>query len=151
MLSGIAVCSPRLSRNTYLHGVGLGFAGVQLQSGTRWVPVVLTARTGVFKVSARGWTATAEFDSVGPSRARTWFCPISVWAFALEVAWSEASSSKDRSIVAPLTPPDEIVVIVQLNQPAVVATPSGGSATAECRAWGADTADSPPGASRPGS
>src|SRR5207253_8058149 len=111
MLSGIAVCSPRLSRNTYLHGVGLGFAGVQLQSGTRWVPVVLTARTGVFKVSARGWTATTEFDSVGPSRARTWFCPISVWAFALEVAWSEASSSKDRSIVAPLTPPEALICL----------------------------------------
>src|SRR5438128_118613 len=39
MLSGMAVSSPRLSRNTYLQGVVSG----NLQSGTMWMPVVLTA------------------------------------------------------------------------------------------------------------
>src|ERR1700693_4573512 len=76
MLAGIAVCSPRLSRNTYLHGVVLGELAVQLQSGTMWIPVVLTARIGVLRLSASGCAPTAEFESVGPRSARArspWF------------------------------------------------------------------------------
>src|SRR2546423_14101158 len=70
MLSGMAVCSPRLSRKTYLHGVGSGL----LQLGTMLMPVVLTARIGVFSFSASGGTPTAEVDRVGPSRDMTWGC-----------------------------------------------------------------------------
>src|SRR3989442_161355 len=65
MLVGIADSSPRLSRKTYLHGSVLG----KLQSGTMWIPVVLTARIGILKLSAKGCTATAELESVGPRRA----------------------------------------------------------------------------------
>src|SRR5260370_30479163 len=123
MLSGIAVSSPRLSRNTYLHGVVVGFAAVQLQSGTMWIPLVLTARIGVFKLSARGGTATAELDSVGPSSARTWFDSIRVWAFACEVALSEVSSSKEISIIAPLTPPDALICLAASFMPSRLCGP----------------------------
>src|SRR4029077_7140171 len=117
MLSGIAVSSPRLSRNTYLHGAVFGLAAVQLQSGTMWMPVVLTARIGVFRLSARGCTATAEFESVGPSRARSCDDWISVCAFWAEVAASEASSCTSRSIIAPLTPPAALICLTASMAP----------------------------------
>ncbi|MDQ6779388.1 MAG: hypothetical protein M3071_24880 [Actinomycetota bacterium] len=47
----------------YVHGYG--------QSPTMCSPVVLTASTGVRRLSAIGWAATAEFDKVGPSWATT--------------------------------------------------------------------------------
>src|SRR5215472_9068423 len=108
MLSGIAVCSPRLSRKTYLHGVSDG----KLQSGTMWIPVVLTARIGVFKFSDRGCTATAELDNVGPSTAITWDSWIRPCAFCADCALSEASSSTVRSILAPLTPPEALICLI---------------------------------------
>src|SRR5438046_9426168 len=98
MLSGIAVCSPRLSRKMYLHGVVDG----ALQSGTMWMPVVLVASIGVFRLSASGCAPTAELDSVGPSSARTWFCWISDCVFCEEIAWSEVWSSSVRSLWGPL-------------------------------------------------
>src|ERR1700720_2505550 len=101
MLSGIAVSSPRLSRNTYLHGVVFG----KLQLGTMLMPVVLTARIGVLRLSASGCTATAEFESVGPRSARSWSDWIMVWATVADWALSEASSLTVSAIVAPLTPP----------------------------------------------
>src|SRR5258708_7759531 len=101
MLSGIAVSSPRLSRNTYRHGTVLG----KLQLGTMLMPVVLTARIGVRCCSASGWTATAELESVGPRRARSWSDRIIVWATWADCDWVEASSFTVSSIVAPLTPP----------------------------------------------
>ncbi len=76
MLAGIADSSPRLSRKTYLQGTVDG----ALQLGTMLIPVVLTARIGILKLSASGWTATAELDSVGPSRASGWTCWKRVWA-----------------------------------------------------------------------
>src|SRR5207248_515405 len=99
MLSGIAVCSPRLSRNTYLQGVAAG----KLQSGTMWMPVVLTARIGVFKLSARGCTPTAELESVGPSSARSWSCSIMVWASRADWALYAASSLTVSVIIDHLT------------------------------------------------
>src|SRR6202165_1221581 len=124
MLSGIAVCSPRLSRNTYLHGVELGLATVQLQSGTMWIPVVLTARIGVLSSSASGWTATAEFDSVGPKRARSRDAVISVCAFWADVAAREASSWTSRSIIAPLTPPEALICLTASRAPSRLCGPS---------------------------
>ena len=69
MLAGIADSSPRLSRKTYLQGTVDG----ALQLGTMLIPVVLTARIGILKLSASGCTATAEFERVGPRRASS--CP----------------------------------------------------------------------------
>src|SRR3984893_7867296 len=68
MLAGIAASSPRLSRKTYVQGTVEG----ALQLGTMLIPVVLTARIGILRLSASGWTATAELDSVGPRRANGW-------------------------------------------------------------------------------
>jgi len=73
------------------------------------MPVVLTASIGVLRLSARGWTATAELDSVGPRRAMTWSCWIKVWATAADCALSDASSLTVSEIWAPLTPPEALI------------------------------------------
>src|SRR5450759_2405341 len=105
MLSGIAVSSPRLSRNTYLQGTVDG----ALQLGTMLMPVVLTARMGVLRLSASGCTATAELDSVGPSRARSCSSWISFCATWADCALSDASSLIVSAICAPLTPPELLI------------------------------------------
>ncbi len=76
MLAGIADSSPRLSRKTYLQETVDG----ALQFGTMLMPVVLTARIGILKLSANGWTATAELERVGPRSASNWPCWMRVWA-----------------------------------------------------------------------
>src|SRR6266571_998835 len=113
MLSGMAVCSPRLSRKTYLQGVAVG----KLQSGTMWMPVVLTARIGVFRLSARGCTPTAELDSVGPRRAISWSCWIIVCACCDDCALSEASSRTSSEIWAPLTPSEPLICSTASTMP----------------------------------
>src|SRR6266576_2299736 len=100
MLAGIADSSPRLSRKTYLQGTVDG----ALQLGTMLMPVVLTARIGILKLSASGCTATAELDSVGPRRAKSWPCWIRVCATWADCALSEASSLTSSEILTPFTP-----------------------------------------------
>src|ERR1700682_3673739 len=113
MLAGMAVCSPRLSRNTYLHGVVDG----ALQLGTMLMPVVLTARMGVFRLSASGWTPTAELDRVGPRSARSSSCWISFWASWVDCALSEASSFLVSAICAPRTPPELLICLTASSAP----------------------------------
>src|SRR5450759_4292921 len=105
MLSGIAVSSPRLSRNTYLHGVLDG----KLQLGTMLMPVVRTATMGVLRLSASGCTPTAELESVGPRSARSRSCWIIVCATWDDCVLSEASSLTVSAICAPLTPPELLI------------------------------------------
>ena len=87
------------------------------------MPVVLTARIGVFKLSASGCTATAELERVGPRTAMTWFDWISVCAFCADCALSEASSSTVSSILAPLTPPEALICLTASIAPSRLCGP----------------------------
>src|ERR1700726_301894 len=113
ILVGMAVSSPRLSRNTYLQGTVDG----KLQSGTMLMPVVLTARMGILKLSASGCTATAEFERVGPRSASS--CPpcINVWATCADWALSDASPRVSSEIFAPRTPPELLIVSAARSAP----------------------------------
>src|SRR5438445_13647518 len=113
MLVGMAVSSPRLSRKTYLQGTVDG----ALQLGTMLMPVVLTARIGILKLSASGWTATAELESVGPRRASSCPCWISVCATWADCGRSEASSLVSRVILAPFTPPELLIFSTARSMP----------------------------------
>src|SRR5216684_2893774 len=113
MLAGIADSSPRLSRKTYLQGTVDG----ALQLGTMLMPVVLTARIGILKLSASGCTATAEFERVGPRSASS--CPpwMRVCATCADWALSEASSRVSSEILAPLTPPELLIISTARSAP----------------------------------